>query len=213
LHEAFGTSTALATKSRAICGQGLFVLLFVCLLCLAGSTETGYAQGQRPKGQKPLKGVHVERVEQKRTDTIAWVRVQVVADKRPEEAWAVLEATEEWADFLRIFSQVTALARTRTMTRYRFSVSPPWPLRDFDSTVWMAELPAQHLILWRSDREKLTRSHGRIEVQEIADGVRVSYEIHSPVESAFPPWVVRLGLYLVLPGIAQDFYDRIDEMD
>jgi len=50
-------------------------------------------------------------------------------------------------------------------------------------------------------------------VKEIAGGTRISYEMHSPVKKAFPPWVVRIGLYLVLPGIAKEFYERINEQD
>jgi hypothetical protein len=86
-------------------------------------------------------------------------------------------------------------------------------MRDFDSLIWMATLPEQRLIFWRADKDDLARSHGRIEVKEIAGGTRVNYEIHSPVEKAFPPWVVRIGLGLVLPGIAKDFYKRINEQD
>ena len=193
--------------------QGLRLLFVVSLLLLSGLTESGYAEGQKPKGKRPLKGFHVERIEQKRSDTIAWLRIQVLADTGSEETWAVLQNIEEWAVFLRIFSRITPVDRGRTMTRYRMSVSPPWPLRDFVSTIWIAELPDQRLMLWRSDRETLTKSHGRIEVKEIAGGTRVIYEFHSPAKKAFPPWVVRIGLYLVLPGIAQDFYDRISERD
>jgi hypothetical protein len=66
-------------------------------------------------------------------------------------------------------------------------------------------------MLWRSDKDDLARSHGRIEVEEIHGGTRVIYEMHSPAKRAFPPWVVRIGLYLVLPRIAHEFYDRIQE--
>ena len=50
---------------------------------------------------------------------------------------------------------------------------------------------------------------GKVAVEEIPGGSRVIYEILSPAKKAFPPWVVRIGLYLVLPGVAQDFYERI----
>jgi hypothetical protein len=66
-------------------------------------------------------------------------------------------------------------------------------------------------MLWRSDKDDLERSHGRIEVKEITGGTRVSYEMHSPASSAYPPWMVRIGLYLILPGIAEDFYNLINE--
>ena len=186
-------------------------LVVLSLLALSGWAASGRAEPETTKGGSPLKGFHVERIEQKRTEAIAWLHIQVVANAGTEETWAALQNIEEWAEFLRIFSQITPVARTETMTRYRMSVSPPWPLRDFDSLIWMATLPEQHLMLWRSDKDDLARSHGRIEVKKIAGGTRVSYEFHSPVERAFPPWVVRIGLYLVLPGIAQDFYDRIKQ--
>ena len=193
--------------------ERLQVLLVVSLLSLSGLIESAYAEPETPNGEEPLEGFRIERIEQKRTDTIAWLRIQVVADRGSEKTWAVLQNIEEWPHFLRIFSQITPVERARTMTRYRLSVSPPWPLRDFVSTVWMAKLPDQRLMLWRADRETLTNSHGRIEVKEIAGGTRVIYEFQSPAGKAFPPWVVRIGLYLVLPGIAQDFYDRINERD
>jgi len=77
----------------------------------------------------------------------------------------------------------------------------------------MAKLPEQHLMLWRSDKDNLAGSHGRIEAEEIRGGTRVSYEMHSPLKGAFPKWVVRIGLYIALPGIAQDFYDRIHQRE
>jgi hypothetical protein len=99
------------------------------------------------------------------------------------------------------------------MTRYRMSVSPPWPVPDFDSVVWIAKLPELHLILWRADKDDLTRSHGKIILEEVEGGSRVTYEIHSPAKRAFPPWVVRIGLYLVLPRMTEDFYDRIQQLE
>ena len=193
--------------------ERLQVLLVLSLLSLSGSIESAYAEPETPDGETPLEGFRIERIEQKRTDEIAWMRIQVVADRGSEATWAVLQNIEEWSHFLRIFSQITPVERARTMTRYQLYVSPPWPLGDFVSTVWIAKLPDQRLMLWRADRETLTNSHGRVEVKQIAGGTRVIYEFQSPARKAFPPWVVRIGLYLVLPGIAKDFYDRIDERD
>ena len=195
------------------CTKRFYPLIVLSLIALSGWPASGYPEQETAEGGIPPKGFHVERIEQKRTEVIAWLRIQVVANTDTEATWAALENIEEWDQFLRIFSRITPVARTETMTRYRMAVSPPWPVRDFDSLIWMAPLPEQRLMFWRADKDDLARSHGRIEVKEIPGGTRISYEIHSPVKEAFPPWVVRIGLYLVLPGIAKDFYERINEQD
>jgi len=195
------------------CTKSFHPLVILSLLALSCWPALGHSGQETDEAGIPPKGFRVEQIEQKRTEATAWLRVQVVADTGTEATWAVLQNIEEWDQFLRIFSRITPLARTETMTRYRMAVSPPWPIRDFDSTIWMAKLPEQHLILWMSDKDDPASSHGRVEVKEIAGGTRISYEMHSPVKQAFPPWVVRIGLYLVLPGVAKDFYERINEQD
>jgi hypothetical protein len=194
--------------------KSLSLLLAVSLLLVSGSTEIGHAeQGKSGKAKPPQGGFRVESVEQENTETISWLRIQVAADTGLGETWAVLQNIEEWAEFLDIFSRVTPVEKTETMTRYWFSVSAPWPVPDFDSVVWIATLPDQRVMLWRKHKERMTSSHGKIAVKEIPGGSRVIYEIHTPAEKAFPPWVVRIGLYLVLPGMARDFYDRIQQQD
>jgi len=195
------------------CRKHFYPLLVLSLLALSGWPVSGHSEQETAEGGIPRKGFGVEHIEQKRTEAISWIRVQVAADTGTEETWAVLQNIEAWNEFLRIFSRITPVARTETMTRYRMAASPPWPIRDFDSLIWMATLPEQRLILWRADKDDLARSHGRIEVKEITGGTRVNYEIHSPTQSAFPPWIVQIGLRLVLPGIARDFYERISEQD
>jgi hypothetical protein len=189
----------------------LNVLLVLSLLALHGWTVRGHAKQEKTQRAGHGKDFHIEEIQQKRTEAIAWLRVAVVARTGLEETWDVLQDIEAWDRFLRLFPRVTAIERTETMTRYRMLVSPPWPLRDFESFIWMAKLPEGHLIFWRSNKDDLRGSHGRIEVEETPGGTRVSYEIHSPVKTAFPKWVVRIGLHLVLPGMAQDFYERIVE--
>ncbi len=193
------------------CTKSFYPLVTLSLLALCWWPATGHSEQEAAEGSIPPKGFHIERIEQERTEAIAWLRVQVVADTGTEATWAALQNIEAWDQFLRIFSRITPVARTETMTRYRMAVSPPWPVRDFDSIIWMATLPEQRLILWMSDKDDLASSHGRIEVKEIPGGTRTIYEMHSPVKQAFPPWVVRIGLYLVLPGVAQDFYKMINE--
>lgn len=189
------------------------IVLAASLAVLTGRAERGFAeQGPNPNGE-PQPGFRVESIEQKRTEVIAWLRVQVVADTPPQETWDVLQKLQEYPEFLDLFSRVTPVDRTETMTRYRMSVSPPWPIPDFDSKLWIAKLPAHRLMLWRNDKDDLTGSHGKVAVEEIPGGSRVIYEIHSPAKKAFPPWVVRIGLYLVLPGVAHDFYGRIRPQD
>jgi hypothetical protein len=188
-------------------------MLAVSLLLVSASTESGHAEQVRPGKARPSEGFRVESIEQKNTGTISWLRIQVVADTGPRETWAVLQNIQEWAEFLDVFSQARPVERTDTMTRYLLSVSAPWPVPDFDSVVWIATLPDLRVMLWRKDKEKLTSSHGKLAVTEIPSGSRVTYEIHTPAQKAFPPWVVRIGLYLVLPGVARDFYDRIQQQD
>ncbi len=193
------------------CTRLLYPLLVLSLLHLSGWTSSGRAEpGTAGKG-RPVKGFRIERIEQKRTETIAWLRVQVVADTGPEETWSALEDIEAWAQFLHIFSRITPVEKSGSLTLYRMAVSPPWPIHDFDSRIWIAKLPEYRLLFWRSDKDDLAKSHGRIEVYGIPGGTRVSYEMHSPAKRAFPPWVVRIGLYLVLPRIAHDFYNQIHE--
>lgn len=191
----------------------IYPIIVLSLLAMYRWPASGHAEQETAEGGIPPKGFRIERIEQERTDAIAWLRIQVVADTGTEATWAALQNIEEWDQFLRIFSRITPVARTETMTRYRMAVSPPWPVRDFDSIIWMTTLPEQRLILWTSDKDDLESSHGRIEVKEIAGGTRIIYEMHSPAKQAFPPWVVRIGLYLVLPGVAQDFYKMINEQD
>jgi len=195
------------------CKRSRSLLLAACLLVASGSAETGHAEQGKAVGAKPSEGFRVESIEQKRTETISWVRIQVVADTGPRETWAVLQDVQKWAEFMDIFSRVTPVERTDTMTRYWLSVSAPWPVPDFDTLVWIATLPDLRVMLWRKDKDTLTSSHGKIAVTQIPGGSRVIYEIHSPAKRAFPPWVVRIGLYMVLPGVAQDFYDRIQQQD
>lgn len=193
---------------RSNLGNLLF-LLAVCFTGLAGRPESAHGEPSKdPKGE-PLVGFRVEGVEQKRTEVIAWLRVQVVADTQPAETWDVLQKMQEYPEFMNLFSRVTPVERTETMTRYRMSISPPWPIRNFDSVIWVAKLPEQRMMLWRSHKDDLEGSHGKVTVEEIPEGSRVTYELLSPAKKAFPPWVVRIGLYLVLPGVAKEFYERI----
>jgi hypothetical protein len=189
------------------------LLTAVSVLLLPGLTGNGLAEPETPEQGIPPEGFRIEQIEQKRTDVIAWLRVQVVANTGPEQTWEVVQNMQAYPDFLEIFPEVRAVERAGTMTRYRLSVSPPWPVRNFHSLVWIAKLQEQRVILWRKEREGLSGSHGKIAVEAVQGGTRVIYEIQSPVESAFPPWVVRIGLYLVLPGVAQDFYDRIKQLN
>ena len=193
------------------CTKSFYPLVTLALLALCWWPARGHSEQETAEGSIPPKGFRIERIEQERTEAIAWLRVQVVADTGTEATWAALQNIEAWDQFLRIFSRITPVARTETMTRYRMAVSPPWPIPDFDSVIWMTTLPEGHLILWTSDKDDLASSHGRIEVEEIAGGTRVSYEMHSPLKQAFPAWVVRIGLHLVLPGVAQDFYKMIND--
>lgn len=187
-----------------------YPLLVLPLLALSGWTARGLAEQQTHGQGSAPKGFQIERIEQKRTEAISWIRVQVVADTSLIDTWSVLQDVEAWDQFVRLFPRVTTLRRAGTMTQYRLTVSPPWPVRDFESVIWMAKLPEERLMLWRSDKDNLGGSHGRLELEEIPGGTRVSYEMHSPLKGAFPKWVVRIGLYIVLPGMAQDFYDRIN---
>ncbi len=188
-------------------------LLILALFALSGWTARGQAKQDAPGKGEASTGFHIERIEQKRTEEISWLRIQVVADTNMKETWAVLQDVETWDQFLRIFSGVTILKRAGALTQYRLAVSPPWPVRDFDSVIWMAKLPEQGLMIWRSDKDNLAGSHGRLEVEGIPGGTRVSYEMHSPLKGSFPKWVVRIGLYIVLPGMAQDFYERIRQAE
>ncbi len=187
----------------------LFVVFAVSCAGLWGRAERVCAEPQgAPTGARPA-GFRVEGIEQKRNELIAWLQVQVVADTQPGETWDVLQKMQEYPEFLDLFSRVTPVERTEKMTRYRMSISPPWPIRNFESVIWVTKLPEQRMMLWRSDKDDLEGSHGKVAVEEVPGGSRVTYEILSPAKKAFPPWVVRIGLYLVLPGVAQDFYERI----
>ena len=191
----------------------LLLFLAAPLIALVSPADNGYGQSETAGKAKALKSFHIEGIEQVRTERISWLQVQVLADAGVAETWSVLQDMKAYPEFLRIFTGVTAVDRTEAMTRYRMSVSPPWPMRNFDSLVWVAKLPELRLILWRSDKDDLTSSHGKIALEEVKEGSRVTYEIHSPAKKAFPPWVVRIGLYLVLPRMAQDFYDRIQQQN
>ncbi len=191
----------------------LFLLVALSLLSLPGWKAGGRPKREPSSEGLPSRGYRVDKIEQRKTEAISWLRVEVVADTGPEEAWEALSDIEGWARHLRIFTRITPVAKTETMTRYSMSVSPPWPIRDFESVIWLAVLPNQRLMIWRSDKDDLLKSHGRIEVKEIRGGTRVSYEMHSPAKSFYPPWMIRIGLYLILPGIAQDFYTLIDGQD
>ncbi len=191
----------------------VYALLLLSLLHLSGGSASGRAKPGAAEQNRPVKGIRIERIEQKRTEAIAWLRVQVLADTGPAETWSVLQDVEGWGRFLHIFSSVAPVETAGPLTLYRMAVSPPWPIHDFDSLIWIAKLPEYRLLLWRADKDDLAKSHGRIKVEGIPGGTRVSYEMHSPAKGAFPPWVVKIGLYLVLPRVAHDFYDRIREQE
>jgi hypothetical protein len=165
----------------------------------------------RPSKEMALQGVRIEEIYNNRTETLAATRIQVFTDAPAGKTWAVLQDLEEWDRFMKLFSRIAPLETEGTETRYRLSVAPPWPIGDFDSVVWVEKLPEERQILWNVRRAELTVKHGIISVEEAYGGSRIIYESYGTAESAFPDWVMKIGINLILPSILKDLYQEIRE--
>jgi len=97
------------------------------------------------------------------------------------------------------------------MARYRFYVSPPWPMADFESVVSVKRAPGERLLIWRVEEGGLAGMFGRVLVKEATGGAEVVYDSYDSAKKSFPAWVVKIGLYIVLPGVLEDLTERIRE--
>jgi hypothetical protein len=165
----------------------------------------------RPSEEAALEGVRIEEVRNERTETLVATRIRIFTDAPPGKTWAVLQDLEEWDRFIKVFSHIAPLETEGTETRYLLSVSPPWPISDFDSVIRVKKLPEEKQIRWRVEREKLIGNHGIISVKEADGGSRIIYESCGPAKTAFPDWVMKIGVNLILPSLLKDFYREIRE--
>ena len=65
--------------------QPFYPLLVLSLLVLSGWPAGGHSEQEPPEGETPPRGFRVEQIEQKRTEVISWVRVQVLTDTDTEK--------------------------------------------------------------------------------------------------------------------------------
>jgi hypothetical protein len=165
----------------------------------------------RSSEEMALEGVRIEEVRNERTETLVATRIRIFTDAPAGKTWAVLQDMEEWDRFIKLFSHIAPLETEGTETQYLLSVSPPWPIGDFDSVIRVEKLPEERQILWKVEKAKLTGNHGILSVKEADGGSRIIYESYGPAKSAFPDWVMKIGINLVLPSVLKDFYREIRE--
>jgi len=171
----------------------------------------GKLNKERPSKKMVLKGVRIEEVCKKKTESLATTRIQVFTDVPAARTWAVLHHPEEWHRFLKLFSRIAPLETEGTESRYLLSVSPPWPISNFESVIRVEKFPEERRILWKVERAEMTGSQGIISVKEADGGSRIIYESYGPARSAFPDWVTKIGINLVLPSVLQDLYHELLE--
>jgi uncharacterized membrane protein len=170
------------------------------------------AEGKLKKGQSSDKraheGVRIEEVTNDRTETHTTMRIRVLTDAPAGKTWTVLQDLERWHRFTKFISRIAPLDTEGTETRYSLSVSPPWPISDFDAVLRVEKRPEERQILWKMGRAEETEKSGIISVQETDGGTRVTSEIHG---AAIPNWVMKIGVNLILPSVLDKVYREIRE--
>ncbi len=189
----------------------IVAVLFIVLLHSIPSGRTLATEEGKTTEEKEHRGFRIETIERERGEKISRLRIRVSMDTGVEATWEILRNLEQWDRFLSLFSRVTPLGDRTPPTHYRLSVSPPWPIPDFESVIWVKKLPRQRTILWRVQKGRMRDSYGRISVKEREGGCLIDYESLGPAGHTAPKWMVKLGLYFVVPSLARDFHDRVLE--
>jgi len=196
-------------RLRSACAAVLMLLWLVPRSEGAGGTVEDPAAP--PIRAASAEAYEVLEIERSTTGNIRLLRIRALVRKPPQETWAVILDMESWPEFLTLFSRVWFLGTVDDMARYRFFVSPPWPVADFESVVRVKSLPEQRLLLWNVQEGGLVGMYGKIYIQEATGGSEVVYESYGSAGKSFPAWMVKIGLYLVVPEVLKDICRRIAE--
>lgn len=184
-------------------------------VALLAALSARTAAGRDAEDGDPVEGGHkgfkIEQIEMESSPTLGLMRVRAFTDTPAEATWAVLRDVQRWERALGLFSETELLESTPSRSRYRLHVSPPWPIRDFEAVVNVESPPGERLLLWTVEEGRIAGNFGKIRVQERPGGSRVIYESYGPPKNAFPPWMLRIGLRLILPSQLEDLHEAILE--
>jgi len=196
-------------RCRSACSAFLVLLWLLSHPEIAGGTEQGTAL---PRIQAAAaEAYEVLEIERGTTGNIRLLRIRTLVRHPPRETWAVLQDLESWPAFLDLFSRVMPLGTVDDLVRYRFFVSPPWPVADFESVVRFKSMAEQRLLDWNVEEGGLAGTSGKIYLREVMGGSEIVYESYTSAGKSFPAWMVKIGLYLVVPGVLDDLCQRIAE--
>jgi len=189
--------------------------LAVCLgsaLCAWGPGDGHAATEPAPapeKAREEIEGTRVVEVDRNATDEVAWIRIWVLSDTPPGVTWDVIQNVQQWDRFMDLYSQVSLITTDGTMDVYELNVSPPWPISDAKTVVRVLKQPAERTLSYWVELGFMKGTHGKISVEEAAGGSRILFENLGAPTQRFPDWMVKIGVYLVMPSVLEDLRGQI----
>jgi len=116
----------------------------------------------------------------------------------------------QWDRFLSLFSRVVVLAPEGPVERYRFYVTPPWPISGGETTVRVMNRPEDRTLDYRVEAGIMQGTYGRVSVSGAnGRGSRILFENLGPPSQRFPDWMVRAAIYLMVPSILKGLRGQI----
>ncbi len=170
-----------------------------------GETDSAVAK-------KPLKGIRIDHVDRDASESVAWIRIRVISDTSLPETWSVLENVEQWEEFMDLYSKVERVSMDGPLDRYVFFVSPPWPLPKAQTVVRLMKNQKDHVLDYWIEQGFMAGTYGTVSVGENNGGSRILFENLGPPNQRFPDWMVKMGVYLVVPAVLKEIRERVREI-
>lgn len=191
------------------------LLVAGCFLAVLPAGEAGEcraAQEADPpaaKAARPIKGTRVVDVDRDATDEVAWIRVQVLSDTPSGATWNVIQNVEQWDRFMDLYAEVRVLRGEGPVTVYEFTVSPPWPIADAKTVVRILKKPADRTLDYWVEQGFMQGTYGKVSVEKVDGGCRILFENLGSPNQRFPDWMVKIGVYLVMPSVLEDIRKQV----
>jgi len=195
--------------------RGILCLEMASLLLLA---SLSHAQQPPPPSaattatKNPGKGISIQQVDRDTDGKIAWIKIRMLSDTPVKETWVVVGDVDQWARCISLIPRIEPMKSRGADSMYRIYGSPPWPFPDVESVVRVRKSSAScHLSYW-IEEGFMEGTYGNISVSREASGCWLIYDNYGPHKIRFPGWMVKIGVYIVLPSILKDLHAQILEV-
>jgi len=78
--------------------------------------------------------------------------------------------------------------------------------------VQLMKNPRDHEIDYWIERGFMAGTRGTISVEDEGSGTRLLFENLGPPNQRFPDWMVKIGVYLVMPSVLKEIRGRVQEI-